>query len=298
MEEKNYYLAKWLNNDITEEELKEFLSEEEIRAYKKIATETQLLKTPYFKQKEILKTVLESKKPKIRKLSFYKHFYKVAALIAVIFATYWFTSNQTESYTTQLAEKITFGLPDNSVVELNADSKVTFQPKKWNKNRDLNLNGEAYFKVEKGSKFSVNTSNGIVSVLGTQFNVTSRKNFFEVVCFEGLVSVSYNSKEVKLPKGTSIKILDNNEVSVSKVKSEKPSWIENTSTFKSMPYSYVIDEFERQYNVKITYPSAIKNNLFTGNFEHNKLELALKAISIPMNLTYTINNNKVLLALE
>lgn len=298
MEEKNYYLAKWLNNEITEEELKEFLSEEEIRAYKKIAAETQLLKTPDFKQKEILKTVLESKKPKVRKLSFYKHFYKVAALIAVIFATYWFTSNQTESYRTQLAEKITFELPDNSVVELNADSKVTFQPKKWNKNRDLNLNGEAYFKVEKGSKFSVNTSNGIVSVLGTQFNVTSRKNFFEVVCFEGLVSVSYNSKEVKLPKGTSIKILDNKEVFVSKVKSEKPSWIENTSTFKSMPYSYVIDEFERQYNVKITYPSAIKNNLFTGNFEHNKLELALKAISIPMNLTYTINNNKVLLALE
>jgi ferric-dicitrate binding protein FerR (iron transport regulator) len=47
---------------------------------------------------------------------------------------------------------------------------------------------EAYFQVKKGQTFSVNTTDGVVKVLGTHFNVKQRKNYFEVNCFEGLVS--------------------------------------------------------------------------------------------------------------
>ena len=298
MEEKNYFLAKWLNQEITEEELKKHVSEDEIRSYKKIIAATQQLKTPDFNKEKVLETVLNSKKSKVRKLNFTKHIYKVAALIAVIFATYWFTSNQTDEFSTQYSEKTNFNLPDNSKVELNAGSTASFKTKNWTNNRTIKLNGEAYFKVEKGSKFSVETKHGIISVLGTQFNIIARENFFEVVCFEGLVSVDYNKKSIKLPAGNSLKIMNTIESKNTNITDSKPSWIDNSSTFKSMPYSYVIDEFERQYNVEITYPSDIENSLFTGNFEHNKLELALKAISIPMDLNYSINKGKVVLTLK
>jgi transmembrane sensor len=42
----------------------------------------------------------------------------------------------------------------------------------WSKERTLSLEGEAFFEVQKGSKFSVVTSDGIVEVLGTSFDVT------------------------------------------------------------------------------------------------------------------------------
>jgi ferric-dicitrate binding protein FerR (iron transport regulator) len=42
---------------------------------------------------------------------------------------------------------------------------------------------EAYFQVKKGQTFSVNTTDGVVKVLGTHFNVKQRKNYFEVKLF-------------------------------------------------------------------------------------------------------------------
>ena len=75
----------------------------------------------------------------------------------------------------------------------------------------------------------------------------------------------------------------------------KPSWLVNKSTFESMPFSYVIKELERQYNIKVIYNSEIASTLFTGNFTHTDLNLALKTVSIPLNLNYTIKNGIVTL---
>ena len=47
---------------------------------------------------------------------------------------------------------------------------------KWKNERSVNLDGEGFFKVAKGSKFDVETSAGTVSVVGTQFNVKNRKD--------------------------------------------------------------------------------------------------------------------------
>jgi ferric-dicitrate binding protein FerR (iron transport regulator) len=53
--------------------------------------------------------------------------------------------------------------------------------------------------VQKAN-FSVNTTAGVITVLGTQFNVKER-NYFEVHCYEGLVSVTHNNETIKLPPG-------------------------------------------------------------------------------------------------
>ena len=74
--------------------------------------------------------------------------------------------------------------------------------------RDLTLEGEAYFKVQKGQTFSVNTTDGVVKVLGTHFNVKQRNNYFEVNCYEGLVSVTYNNETVKLPPGKTFRLIN------------------------------------------------------------------------------------------
>lgn len=292
---ENYYLAKWLNNEITEEELKKHVSEDELHTYKKIIAATNGIEAPSFNAEEkLLKIKQLRKNSKVKKLNFVNYFYKVAAVFAVLLASYYFVSNKTTNYNTNLAEKTTIELPDNSMVNLNADSHISYKKKNWETTRNLNLKGEAFFSVHKGSKFTVNTNLGSVSVLGTKFNVVVRDSYFEVNCYEGLVSVNYNKQTIKIAAGTGFKILNNNVVFTESIVGNQPSWLQNNSSFTSMPYSYVVNELERQYNISVTYDNKLANNLFTGNFTHTNLDTALKAISIPLNLNYTkISDTKV-----
>lgn len=298
--EQNYFLAKWLNGEITEEELLKNISEDELRSYKKIISSTKNLEVPNFNAEKVLEKIKSDRnKPKVKKLNFLKYAYRVAAMIAILFSSYYFISNKTTNYTTQLAEKISFELPDNSKVNLNADSEITFKSKKWQKKRELNLKGEAYFNVEKGAKFTVNTPIGSVSVLGTKFNVLARDTYFEVFCYEGLVSVNYNDTIIKVPAGSSYKVLNSISEFSDTLSAKKPSWLEDNSSFTSVPYSYVIKEIERQYNIKVTYDKKYANTLFTGTFTHTDLDTALKAICIPLNLNFTIfSENKVSIEMQ
>lgn len=294
--EQNYFLAKWLNGELTEEQLLQHISQEEIDVYKKIAMNSQQFVVPDYDVEVEQSAVLAKKSStKIRKPNFMKPALRIAAMIAVFFTAYYYFSNTKTIYTTNLAEKIDFELPDQSTVYLNASSEISFSEKKWKKNRELKLKGEAYFSVKKGSKFTVKTENGSVSVLGTKFNVVVRDRFFEVQCYEGLVSASYQGKSIKIPAGSSLKVLNSKSEFFENQKEMNPSWLINKSTFESIPFSYVINELERQYNIKVVYNSEIASTLFTGNFTHTNLELALKAVCIPLNLNYTINKDIVTL---
>lgn len=291
---ENYYIAKWLNNELSDDELKKFVSEDELRTYKKIIEASKNLQAPAFDSSKALNLVNTKKQQaKVKKLNF-KLIYRVAASIAIIAMAFYFFSPKDTVYATKYAEKTNFTLPDQSIVDLNADSEITFKEKNWNTNRNLKLKGEAYFSVKKGSKFTVNTKLGSVSVLGTKFNVIVRGNYFQVTCYSGLVSVSYKNKTIKVPAGTSFKAEGNNTEQPFAINGTLPSWIQNYSSFNSVPYYFVIEELQRQYKIKIAYNPKYANTLFTGNFTHTNLDTALKAVTIPLNLTFkTIGNHKV-----
>ena len=59
----------------------------------------------------------------------------------------------------------------------------------------MHFTGEGFFSVQKGSRFKVVSQQGIVEVLGTQFNILSRKGTYEVACVEGKVKV-HDSKKI------------------------------------------------------------------------------------------------------
>lgn len=292
--DENYFLAKWLNQEITDEELKKYISEKEILSYKRIIEASKNLQTPAFSEKEMLAKILLTKKSKSKLIYLRSTFIKVAAVIALIFGVYSILETKNTIYTTNLAEKTSFELPDFSTVNLNSGSTVSYHKSRWKKNRELSLKGEAYFSVKKGSKFTVHTPDGNVTVLGTKFNVFARDNYFEVTCYEGLVSVNFKNQLYKVPAGTSLAALNSKIKSINTSNETKPMWLQDNSSFKSMPYRFVINELERQYNLKIEYEPIYANYLFTGNFTHLNLDLALQAISIPLNLKYTIlNEHKV-----
>ena len=141
-----------------------------------------------------------------------------------------FFNNPETIFETLASEKISIELPDHSKVDLNAQSSIAFNSKNWKNNRAIKLNGEAFFKVAKGSVFDVKTKQGVVTVVGTQFNVKQRDNYFEVKCFEGIVKVIANDISKQLAAGETFQLL-NGQFSEGKTRASAPKWIDNLKPF-------------------------------------------------------------------
>ncbi|TDS16602.1 FecR family protein [Maribacter caenipelagi] len=296
------YLAKWLNDELTDAELAEFKKSEAYETYQKIKATASQLESPEFDMDKAWESIDQTKTVKETKvfiLSPFKRFLRVAAVVALLIAgSFFYLSTLNESFSTEYAENKFITLPDTSEVILNAESELAFSKNKWDTNRNVDLKGEAYFRVAKGKKFTVETAQGLVTVLGTQFNIESRENFFEVTCFEGLVSVTINGEETKLPAGNSLMTIAGNSTMSKAMVNGEPSWLSKESSFKSIPLHYVLDELQRQFNVEVNAKNIDTTQLFTGSFSNENLELALKSISLPLQIKFNLDGNKVLFYAE
>ncbi|MAB58201.1 MAG: hypothetical protein CL524_11705 [Aequorivita sp.] len=289
----DYLLHKWLNNEATPEELEQLKADPKYASYIKIADASSDFEIAEMNSQANFEAI-SNKIKSVRRLqnrNIFSVVWKVAAVFALLLAGYYYTTTLDTSVKTEIAQTQTFLLPDGSEVALNAASKITYNKKDWANIRELTLDGEAYFKVKKGSNFSVKTDEGTVSVLGTQFNVSARDGLFIVACFEGLVSVAFNDTLLKLPAGQKIQI-ENGKLMLNEANpNHSPVWLNDESSFENVSLQRVLEELERQFAVKVTVNNVNLDKKFTGTFTHKNLELALKSICEPLQLTYKISNN-------
>ena len=292
-------IKKWLDHNLTTEEQNAFEQLEDYTELIKADKALQGFKAPTFSVDQTYQNLKPNLKPESSKSnSWLKPLLKIAAILAIGFSVYYYTSNLDTEIGTDIAQQTTIELPDTSTVDLNANSTVTFNKNKWSDTREVNLQGEGFFKVAKGQKFDVITADGIVSVLGTQFNVKQRESYFEVTCYEGLVAVTHNKKTITLKPGHTFQIIDGKQLENEKENILQPQWLHGESSFKSVPLKHVITEFENQYNQTINATNIDTSRLFTGSFTHNNLDLALKSVTIPLNLSYSKSGTSILLKRE
>ncbi len=285
-------IKKWLDNDLNSNELEAFKKLEEHDSLVKLSDSVKFFKADEYNSNQELNAVLQKiKSNKSSQYNWVKPLMRIAAILVISVGVYYFATNTETTINTVVAEKTSVDLPDMSQVQLNAQSRISFNKKNWDKNRDVELEGEAFFKVAKGSKFSVLTTEGRVTVLGTQFNVKQRDNYFEVICFEGSVGIDYKEKSVILKPGYSFLIIDGNLCAKELDFRLEPSWVNNESYFNSLPYKTVLNELERQYGISIESNNIDLAQLFTGTFKHDDLKLALKSVTLPLNLKYQIKND-------
>ncbi|MCB0463571.1 MAG: FecR family protein [Flavobacteriaceae bacterium] len=282
-------IKKWLDNDLSPEELKAFNALDDAQELNRLSDGMKAFKAPEYDTSEVFASIKQTiaasqVKPSI---NWTKQLLRFAAIFVIGFSLYYYSTTLDTNISTTMAEKTSIELPDASLVTINALTDISFNKKNWIKNRFVKLNGEAYFKVAKGATFNVETPSGIVSVLGTQFNVKHRENLFEVVCYEGSVNVNFNNKNTILKPGDSFLLLDGEIIATEKENIKNPSWINNQSYFKSMPLSYVLNEFERQYNVTVESQQIDTKQVYTGSFVHDNMELALKSITLPLNIKFS-----------
>lgn len=293
--EENYKLAKWLNDEMTDSELKEFQLEEDYAIYEKIKSYSSALDTPISDNQDALKTILASKNKESKVITLNSNWLKrIAAVLVIGLGLYFsFTTFSTQTEFAQNGATTTFALPDNSNVLLNSGSEIEYKKWNWDNHRTLELKGEAYFKVAKGKKFEVNTNLGKVTVLGTQFDVKARNNRFDVTCYEGRVKVDYNNQEVIITKGETVSFENDVKIIHQTITETKPLWTEDQISFEKERLKEALKEIERQFNVSInTSKMKESEQLFTGKIPANNIDVALKLLLTSYHLEYKKINDK------
>lgn len=296
MENNNTFLSDWFENKISDEQLKQHISNDDFLAYQKIKNSLANFKMEESNiehhYKAIQSKIEKVKKQKSNVIPLWKYA-SMAASILVFLASYFYLTKET-NLETGFGEKQTIILADNSEVILNSKSTLIFS-NLFRFERKLVLEGEAFFQVKKGSSFVVSTKQGTVEVLGTKFNVISNAtDFFEVHCYEGKVKVTSNEKVQILTQGQSIRFYNNQVENWTEIKSKFPSWLAFESSFKNTPIKQVFEKIRNQYGVEIDFPKAIENIKFTGTVTHKNINTAMKSICIPLHLEYTqIDSNQI-----
>ena len=170
--QKEYLIKKWLDNELTVAEESTFKNLEEYKFLTALTKDLKEAKLQFNYNEELafskLKDKIAIKKGKKTKIVSLKFITKIASIFVLgISILFYFTNKKT--ITTQIGETKVYILPDSSRVTVDALSNIKL--KRFNWDRNIALNGEAYFEVKKGKKFIVNTKQGSIRVLGTKFNI-------------------------------------------------------------------------------------------------------------------------------
>ncbi len=289
------YIKKWLEGTLNEEEEKEFRDTADFRELNRLLNAVPSFRAPDYNVEAELKQVREQRSAvgKVISMTWVKPLLRVAAVFLVVTVGYLlFLRDPVTTIRTQAGEQKEVYLPDSSVVILNAASYMAYSKESWERNRQLKLEGEAFFKVARGSEFAVQTPAGVVSVLGTQFNVKFRQGYFDVTCYEGLVKVDTDQKQVELSVGKGFRNMDGEIQEYAATAASSPRWIASESYFQSVPFAEVIRELERQYDLSVEIKNVNTKQLFTGGFTHEDITLALRSISRPLDLSWQVVDDR------
>jgi ferric-dicitrate binding protein FerR (iron transport regulator) len=211
-----------------------------------------------------------------------------AAGVAAAIAITWMVllpNNRVIRQVTETAATKSVTLPDGSVATMNLLSSLNYS-EDWSDNRVVELNGEAFFAVKKGSRFEVKTPMGIVTVLGTSFNVFSRDNDMHVACVTGKVSVQQGQEQVVITPGQKVEWVEGH-LKVSDFNTAQKSWRDGVFYFENVALAAIVKEMERQFQIQVVYGEEINQTMgMTTNFSKENMEMAFQTVGTPAGLEF------------
>lgn len=214
----------------------------------------------------------------------------IAALVAIaVFSTVYLTKQSfrgelTNVITVPQGQRTDLMLSDGTKVCLNANTRFEYPTTfKTSDNREVKIDGEAYFEVSKDAAhpFIVESPHGKVQVLGTKFYIDSysAKNEFITSLIEGSVRVSTATEEVILHPDERAELKDGRLVLEKIENFDVYRWKEGLYCFKDMPLKDVFEQFEKYYNVKFIVKGTIPDIPITGKFRLiDGVDFALKVL--------------------
>jgi transmembrane sensor len=225
-------------------------------------------------------------------------------------------------------------LADGSQVWLNAGSSLRY-PLKFNRsNRDVFLQGEAYFVVAKRKDlpFRVHASDVVVEALGTEFNVKAypEEGRIETTLVKGAVSITgahLNKESIVLkpnqkasfvtgiqPDNVPLIAESSHDAAISPVIAMQParirlennvntepiiSWKDKRWIFVRESIESLAIKLERQYDVKVVFlDDRIREFHLSGTLEEESIEQVLQAVQLTLPINFEVKHNTVTLSIN
>jgi transmembrane sensor len=184
-------------------------------------------------------------------------------------------------------------LADGSHVWLNAGSSITFPVAFTGNERNVTMDGEAYFEVAHDAKkpFSVSKDQMKVEVLGTHFDVNtySDEPVMKVSLLEGSVKITSRNESKTIRPGEQAQISSDIKVLTNVNMDDVMAWKNGLFSFNRTDVKTLLQEISRWYDVEIVYEGSPPTMEFGGDMERT------------LNLSQVLNaldKSKVKLSLE
>ncbi|NRF38107.1 FecR family protein [Pedobacter foliorum] len=252
------------------------------------------------------------------------NWYRIAAVIAFCicsFAVYYFFPDNSAGKNditewkvlqTPSGDKSKIILEDGTQVNLNSKTQLKYPASFSRKNREVHLNGEAFFDVKKDSEhpFIIHTKHMSIRVLGTAFDVKVYEDdsFIETTLVRGLIQITLNNKpaeKIILKPNQKFTLADKNNVNYTIVPLTyynsrdsssnsimEISWLNDRLVFKNQTFVSIAREAERKYGVEIRFKDEKKKDYtFTGKFEKESIDELLNALRYIENFSYKKEGN-------
>ncbi|WKK56873.1 FecR family protein [Sphingobacterium sp. BN32] len=191
-------------------------------------------------------------------------------------------------------------LEDGSKITLNANSMISF-PSRFDPNgREVVMEGEAFFEVQKEKTrrpFEVRSGQNVINVLGTKFNVnTKSENEMQASLYEGRIQVSNGNFRVVLDPGKEILIAKNGTYQVQIFdKNKSTAWKAGVFDLKGKNIKQIMKEVGDWYNVEVEYLNADTNVKYMGELsKFSNIETLLETISLVKGNQFEIKERRII----
>lgn len=195
--------------------------------------------------------------------------------------------------------KYNITLADGTVVWLNAASSLTFPAAFTGKERQVSLNGEAYFEVatDPSRPFSVKVGDMQVQVLGTHFNIMAYNDEQSVntTLLQGAVKVQSAAGEALLKPGQQAKMDHAGKVQVVHADIDAAiAWKNGLFSFNNASIEEVMRQVARWFDAEIVYPDGIPQDRFQGEIDRSSDITAVLKILEASGVKFTVQGHKIL----
>lgn len=195
-----------------------------------------------------------------------------------------------------------FVLPDGTKGVLNGDSKLKYAMN-FNKNRYVEVSGEAYFDVVHNEKqpFVVDIHDVEVKVLGTRFNVVNYadEDESEVILESGKIELQNRINDYKTMMEPNQKIIFSKKTgAIQKYKvnaKQLTAWKDGRLVFRDERFADVAKRLSRWFNVDVVIEDeSLKNYRYRATFEDERLEEILMLLKLTAPINYKLERRKQL----
>jgi len=233
--------------------------------------------------------------------------------------------------TAPLGAKSEMILSDGTKIILNAGSTLRYNNAYNSLNRDLELEGEAYFKVAENKNLPLVVKAGklLIKATGTEFNVKaySEEDIIETTLIEGNVEISQKgeSRDNEIlelrPNQKAIYTGESGRITLEKIRETEPhaikpsratienllvspktdidqvtAWLNNKLIIRKENFESLCIKLQRKYDVTFVFgDEEIKKYRFTGVLLDETFEQVMDAIKMVAPVDYSIDGKMVTL---